>query len=148
MVHDTDGASQGLATDVPTEVDSCDDPGTETVFTALSSHVASVDPCVEKSFIKESVGPFIKEVSALYEGNSTQAEIEECKAFLAAQMEECKTFLAAQIEERKAFLYSKIATKKAEFVQSNNAGGPKGKRASSSVPVVSNKKRKTRGQLT
>jgi hypothetical protein len=46
----------------------------------------------------------------LYEGNSTQAEIDECKAFLAAQMEECKTFLAAQTASY--FWKSKIATKK------------------------------------
>jgi hypothetical protein len=121
--YDNDGVSQGLATSVPTEDDSCDDgPGTETVFTALGSHVASVDPCIEDIFIEESLGPFNKEISA-YEGNSTQVEIEECKAFLAAQMEVCKTFLAAQREERKTFLNSKIATKKAEFVQPNQAAG-------------------------
>jgi hypothetical protein len=143
--HDNYGVSRGLATSVPAEDDSWDDgPETETVFTALISHVASVDPYIEDLFMEESVGPFIKEVSALYEGNSTQAEIEEGKAFLAAQMEVCKLFLAAQMEERKAFLNRKIAAKKAEFVQpSNAAGGPKGKRLSSSVPVVSNKKQKT-----
>jgi hypothetical protein len=59
-------------------------------------------------------------------------------------MEECKTFLAAQMAERKLFLKSKIATKKAEMVQPNNARGRKGKRVkrvSSSVPVVSKKKK-------
>jgi hypothetical protein len=92
--------------------------GTEAVFTALSNQIESVDP-------------FIKEISALYEGNSTQAEIDECKTFLAAQMEECKTFLN-----------SKIVAKKAELVKSN-AGGAKGKRVWSSE--VSNKKHKHHG---
>jgi hypothetical protein len=43
-------------------------------------------PWIHDLFMEESVGPFIMEVSALYEGNATQAEIEECKTFLAAQI--------------------------------------------------------------
>jgi hypothetical protein len=99
MINNNDRVSQGLATDVPTEDDSCDGPGTETVCTALSSHVASVDPFVKDISTEESVGPFIKEVSALYESNSTQAEIEECKTFLACQMVERKTFLNSTITD-------------------------------------------------
>jgi hypothetical protein len=100
-----------------TDIVSCEGPGTETVFTALSNQIASLDP-------------LIKEISALYEGNSTQAEIDECKTFLAAQMAACKIFLN-----------SKIATKKAELGKPN-AEGPKGKRVSSSV-VSNNKKHRT-----
>jgi hypothetical protein len=65
MVYDNDGLSQGLAIDFPTCDDSCDGPGTgtETIFTALSNQIANANP-------------FTKELSALFEGNSTQPEIE------------------------------------------------------------------------
>jgi hypothetical protein len=52
----------------------CDIPGTGTTFTALSNQIASVDP-------------LLKELSALYEGNSTQPETDKCKIFIAAKME-------------------------------------------------------------
>lgn len=111
---------------------------TEAVYTALSNQILSgVD-----QFVKESVAPCVKELSALYEGNSTQAEIDACKTFLAAQREKQKTLLAAGVEECKIFLNSKIVAKKAELVKPN-AGRPKGKRVSSSV--VSNKRHKTHG---
>jgi hypothetical protein len=91
----------------------CDIPGTETTFTALSNQIASVDP-------------LLKELSALYEGNSTQPETDKCKIFI-----ECKTFLN-----------SGIVSKKAEFVEPN-AGGPQGKRVASSA--ASSKKQRTHG---
>jgi hypothetical protein len=65
-------ADDGLAVDLPSgEDNSWEGSGTETVFTTLSNQIASVDP-------------FIKEISSLYEGNSTQAEINECKTYLGA----------------------------------------------------------------
>lgn len=90
----------GMAVDFPSgEDDSWDDvPGTETVFTALSNQIASVDP-------------FVKEIASLYEGNSTQAEIDECKTFLGALMEQGKTFLN-----------NKIVAKKAELMKPNGGG--------------------------
>jgi hypothetical protein len=95
-----------------------DSPRTESVFRSLSDETATV-------------GPFIKEISALYEGNSTKAEVDECKRFLAAQMKECMAFLSC-----------KIVKKKSELIKPD-AGRPKGKRVSSSV--VSNKKHRTHG---
>jgi hypothetical protein len=61
---------------------------------------------------------------------------------LKLKREKQKAFLVAGMENIKTILYSKIAAKKAELMKTN-AGGPKGKRASSSV--ASRKKHKIHG---
>ena len=65
--------SDGINIDFPTCDDSSDGPTTELVFRDIIKQIVSV-------YI------FIKEISALFEGNSTQAEIDKCKTFLAYQM--------------------------------------------------------------
>ena len=95
-----------LSNGIDIEFLACDDssngPTTELVFRYLSKTIVSVDI-------------IIKEILALFEGNSTQAEIDKGKKFFEYQIKECKAFLNSQI------LANKIELAK------TNMGGPKGK---------------------
>jgi hypothetical protein len=125
LLDDMDaGSSQGDGVDFPVWDVTHESTGTgEPVFIGLVNQIRTVDP-------------IIKEISALYEGNSTEAEIEECKAFLAARMKECNAFLKSKIVKKKGELGNAVLAK-------SNEGAPKGKRVSATV--VSNKKNKTHG---
>ena len=63
----------GVNIDFPVCDDSSNGPTNELVFRYISKKIVSVDL-------------FIKEISALSKGNSTQVEIYKCKTFLAYQM--------------------------------------------------------------
>ena len=65
--------SNGIDIDFLVCDDSSDGPTTELVFRDIIKQIVSV-------YI------IIKEILALFEGNSTQAEIDKCKTFLAYQM--------------------------------------------------------------